>query len=320
MKIKVALLNKSDKRVDPIHPSVLAMAKGMKKCGVKIKYEVDPWKRDYPDVDLVVCRGAGRKMMPWQKGDGFPKTIRNNRHYDYILKRNKENKTTLIVDTAYITRGNYRSVGINGLHGNAYDFQKDCPDDRFKATGVKLKDWNTSGDTVFIVGQAIIDSSHSHVNLLDWYRDVYNDIKENSDCNIVFKIHPKILRLPRQKRLWEKLVKKNKFFPKDIEVSTKPLTEEYHRAKFFVTFSSLVGVDSMLNGIPAVATDKTSMAYGVAAKSVKEMLKNYPVTPDRQQWLNNLAYKQWSMDELKSGVAWKYYEPEIMKKIEKSRA
>ena len=141
-------------------------------------------------------------------------------------------------------------------------------------------------------------------------------IKENSDCNIVFKIHPKILRLRRQKKLWDKLFTKHKFFPKNIEVSTKPLTEEYSRAKFFVTFSSLVGVDSLLNGIPAVATDKTSMAYGVAAKSVKEMLKNYPHTPKREQWLNNLAYKQWSMKELESGDAWKYYEPEIIKKIE----
>ena len=48
------------------------------------------------------------------------------------------------------------------------------------------------------------------------------------------------------------------------------------------------------------------------------MLKKYPYTPERQQWLNNLAYKQWSMKELKSGDAWKYYEPEIIKKIEAS--
>ncbi|MDP0495697.1 MAG: hypothetical protein Q7Q73_05765, partial [Verrucomicrobiota bacterium JB024] len=65
-----------------------------------------------------------------------------------------------------------------------------------------------------------------------------------------------------------------------------------------VTISSNSGVLSVLSGIPTVALDDRSMAWGVTARDYEA------VTPDRTQWAHHLAWKQWTRDEIANGDAW----------------
>jgi hypothetical protein len=36
-----------------------------------------------------------------------------------------------------------------------------------------------------------------------------------------------------------------------------------------------------------------------------------PIMPDRKQWLSDLAYANWSIQEVKDGTVWKKFKPQI---------
>jgi len=40
-----------------------------------------------------------------------------------------------------------------------------------------------------------------------------------------------------------------------------------------------------------------------------------PLMPDRTQWLNDLGYASWNIDEVKSGAVWKRFKPHIEQMI-----
>lgn len=61
-------------------------------------------------------------------------------------------------------------------------------------------------------------------------------------------------------------------------------------AAMVITYNSNLAVDSWVNGVPAIAEDKGSMAFGVNSDT-------------RERWAYDLAWRQWSMDEISSGFA-----------------
>lgn len=70
-----------------------------------------------------------------------------------------------------------------------------------------------------------------------------------------------------------------------------------------VGFTSSALVTAALMGLPVVTLgDEKSAVSAIATKQLGETLKR----PDRKPWLNNLAYMNWSGDEIKSGLALDY--------------
>jgi hypothetical protein len=58
-----------------------------------------------------------------------------------------------------------------------------------------------------------------------------------------------------------------------------------------------------MNGIP-VFTGQSSLAWDMSMKSLTNI--NNPLMPDREQWLNNLAYTEWSVPEISQGTPIKH--------------
>jgi hypothetical protein len=48
--------------------------------------------------------------------------------------------------------------------------------------------------------------------------------------------------------------------------------------------------------------DPGSMAWDVTEHDLSRI--EFPIKPDRDQWAANLAYTQWTMDEMARGWAW----------------
>ena len=63
-------------------------------------------------------------------------------------------------------------------------------------------------------------------------------------------------------------------------------------------------VDAIINGVPGFTPDQACMAYCVASHQLLKV--ENPVTPDRTQWAKNLAYAQWSIEDMNPGLPWKY--------------
>ena len=54
-----------------------------------------------------------------------------------------------------------------------------------------------------------------------------------------------------------------------------------------------------MEGIPAFV-GPSSLAYDVGNINLKDI--SNPKKPDRQQWLNDLAYTEWTVEEISKGI------------------
>lgn len=154
---------------------------------------------------------------------------------------------------------------------------------RFNSMG-RLAPWRYGGEYALICGQVPGDMSVAGVCLPKVYR------KAAEECAAlgfkpVFRPHPKGPMPP----------------PPGVEVIEGTLDEALSGAAFVVTFNSNAGVDAALAGVPVVALDRGSMAWDVASPQVAP-----PWRPDRAAWATALAWKQWTLAEFKSGMAWEY--------------
>ena len=68
-----------------------------------------------------------------------------------------------------------------------------------------------------------------------------------------------------------------------------------------ISYSSNPGIHSIINGIPAFV-GPSSLAYDVGndIDFLHDIEK--PLTPDRQQWLNDYAHTEWTVQEISQGI------------------
>lgn len=195
----------------------------------------------------------------------------------------------LICERGYIgDRFYWTSIGFNGLNGRA-EFPE-YPDDggkRFERIGVPLKPWNPTGDSVLLVGQVRGDMSLRGKNLVPWYAETAKRCQEVYGLPVRFRPHPMEVRRGRATSV------------AGFETDKGELSESIERAAVVVTWNSNTGVESMLAGKPTVCHDIGSMAYEVAAHGIGEVCTG----EGREQWAHRLAWKQWTLDEIRSGDA-----------------
>lgn len=235
------------------------------------------WQRDYRepimeglrrhnalDLDAVFCWG-------WRRGKMF--------------KRRR--KRVIVLERGYIgDRFYWTSIGLDGLNGRATF--PDYPDDggeRFARMGA-LSCWKPEGSYVLIIGQVRGDAALAGRDLDPWYADTAKRAAALYGLPVRFRPHPESER----RGGWSPVP--------GCETDTGPLADALAGAAVVVTWNSNTGVDAMLAGKPAVAFDSGSMAWPVAGHALGD-----PANPDREKWANALAWKQWSMDEIRSGEA-----------------
>ena len=87
--------------------------------------------------------------------------------------------------------------------------------------------------------------------------------------------------------------------PKQIENTYDDFDLNFANAWAVVSWSSNPGIHAVLNGIPAFVGEQ-SLAYDIANHDFSTI--NSPKTPDRQQWLNDYAYTEWTTEEIAQGI------------------
>jgi hypothetical protein len=70
------------------------------------------------------------------------------------------------------------------------------------------------------------------------------------------------------------------------------------RAAVAITWNSNAGVDAVVAGVPLVTMDEGAMAREVSSHRIGAFVR-----PDRSAWAHRLAWKQWTLAEIESGVA-----------------
>jgi hypothetical protein len=89
------------------------------------------------------------------------------------------------------------------------------------------------------------------------------------------------------------------------------LLGEFAKTSHLVTYSSNAAVEAVLCGLPVTVLGD-GMARPLAQTTIQEVDNPYyPPTEKVQQWAHDLAYCQWTAEEIAAGRMWQHIEPLI---------
>lgn len=142
----------------------------------------------------------------------------------------------------------------------------DYPDDRLKKLNLEIVEQNTSGHYIILSEPS------------ETMKKIYNKPNWVNDMKKILKIYTD-----------RKLVVHNKF-------SRENLDELLKNAWAFVSLQSTAGFKAMQRGVPAFFTDQ-SLENVAKIEDIENPKIDYKI-------FNNLAYGQWTLDEIGSGEAW----------------
>jgi hypothetical protein len=171
-------------------------------------------------------------------------------------------------------------TGENGgyyrWHLNAYQLRhvRDLPDDRWRKLHTSVEPWQKGGRHIVIAAPT---RTYARFHKCEtWIADTIDALARVTDRQLVIRDKEQYKRRPIQK---------------DIE-----------GAHCLVTHGSNAAVESVILGCP-VFVHPDSAAALVGQTDLKKI--ETPIYPDRQPWLNALAYSQFNQEELINGVLWR---------------
>jgi hypothetical protein len=210
---------------------------------------------------------------------------------------------------------------------------ENSPSDRWnkfkKESGVELKDWNSPGDAILIMGQKEGDSSllnlyKDYKSFYDWVEHIILKIQKHTDRPIILRPHPR--NLSRGRNLSYKLQKKYPklkisvsentdsladYLPNDKnENKADGLYDDLKKAHCVITYNSLSAIEAICEGIPTFAFENGSMIWPIRQKDFAT-IENLNYNIDRTQWSYDIAYTQWTQREHATGESWAHLKPLI---------
>lgn len=231
----------------------------------------------YEPSEVAVVFGVFKKDIPisWPRGK--------------IIEEQK-GRQTVILETGYLNRGDgpehHYAAGLNGMNGWADFKNEDSPSDRWEKLGIELKPWKM-GSNILLCGQVPWDGNVQNVDIVTWLYETAGDLKKLYPHDILYRPHPKA-----KKALPPKLP--------GCRTSIVPISEDFDDAFCTVIYNSNSGVESLINGIPVICLGEGSMTKNMASHTLNGL-----ITDDRTQWANDLAYTQWTLEEMSAGESWK---------------
>jgi hypothetical protein len=171
---------------------------------------------------------------------------------------------------------------------------------RSRKLGLELKPWQQDGEYILICGQH--DKSlqwQGMPPMSKWVMDTIEQLQMHYNYPIIFRPHPRC-RLSDIERQYKNVYRQE---PKQISGTYDDFDMNFANVKYTVSWSSNPGIHSIINGVPAFVSPY-SLAFDVACPHL--LMVDNPHLPDRQQWLNDYAYTEWTIAEISQGIPLKY--------------
>lgn len=151
------------------------------------------------------------------------------------------------------------------------------------------------------------DASLRGIDINEWAFTAIQEIRKVSQRPIVVRNHP--LSSGRAMKDHETLARMvlmhNISGIKFSDGAMIPWHDDLRGAYCTVTYTSGLAVDSVLSGVPTVACDNGNFAWPFSSHYIEEIEHLLLADADTiNTWLKHLAMCQYSVEEMKSGVAW----------------
>jgi hypothetical protein len=214
-----------------------------------------------------------------------------------IWERNlAQSKPTIVLEVGGIKRGTTWKVGLNGINRDAYFGDLGNNSDRANLLSLELKPWNTNGTYVLIAGQhERSEQWRNQPRMSKWVLDMIQSVQAHSDRPIIFRPHPRC-PLPAIEREFKNVIRQT---PRQLPGSYDDFDMDFNDIYCTISWTSNPGIHSIIEGIPAY-TSTSSLAWDVSIKSLTN-LNTLPLV-DRQQWLNDYAHTEWTVEEISQGI------------------
>ena len=212
------------------------------------------------------------------------------------------NKPVIVLEVGGINRGVTWKVGLNGINRDAYFGEQNNDRTRADHLGLVCKPWRSDGDFILVCGQH--DKSLQWQNMprmSTWFLETYDEIRKYTERPIVFRPHPRC----RLEHIEHGLKNVHRQEPNHIANTYDDFDMGFSNVWATVSYSSNPGPHSCINGVPAFVSTH-SLAYSVGNDiDFLHDIEN-PMMPDRQQWLNDYAHTEYTLEEISQGIPLNY--------------
>jgi hypothetical protein len=296
--------------------SLEAFRKGIEKAGDFSKVVRG---LEYEECDIAVIFGDVRDA---------PAKKKRMRLKAEIIGRHR-GKGLIVIDTPvlmrpYDVKDEYRRIGIDSLFADTGKFNnKNCSNDRWSQLSntfnISINKDTHMGENVYILLQRFFDASlkgsqkFRPQKYFEWLSKVIDELSVETSKKIVIRPHPGSLNNENELKLIEKF--KNSILNKNIifDYKEKKLFDVLNDAFVTITYNSGSAIDSLLYGVPNITYDSGSHAYNITPNDCKNI--DSIVMPDINQWLQNLSYVDWSLEDMKNGISWIHLKKEVFNDI-----
>lgn len=214
---------------------------------------------------------------------------------------------TLMLDKGYtrhsvsgdIRAWEYWRVAVDHHHPTHYLMRTARPADRLDRLGLELKPWRKSGGHILLAGSSA--KYHAFYSLKDPTQWAHKMIRR------LQRLAPGREIVYRPKTSWKDA--------EAVEGATfqqgGAIEDALKDAHALVTHGSNACFEAILNGVPClILGDAVARPISTTVEEEIEQLRMVS-DAERMQWLANLAYQQWTLREMSTGLAWEHIRPVI---------
>jgi hypothetical protein len=218
---------------------------------------------------------------------------RNKQVYQYFKKLNKP---VIVLEVGALKRNELWRVSIENKF---FGHETNNTDERWNTLGIPVEPWRAPLDDLKI----LICCQHNYSQ--QWFgmpndniylENIITEIRKYSDRPIEIRPHPRLT---------------SNFYKtfKDVTI-VKPvkIQNNYDQYNFkevlkkswcVVNYNSTPSMISVIKGVPAFV-GQNSLTAPIANLDFSNI--ENPIMPDRQQWLSDIAYSEWTVDEISKGI------------------
>lgn len=225
--------------------------------------------------------------------------------FDAMLRRifrdyRARGKPVVLVDLGYWGRrdggrlSGYHKVSVNDRHPTEYFQRVQHDSSRVDALGLTIAPWRTPGSAVIVAGMSAKAALVEGFRPSEWEQKTISLLQQITDRKLIYRPKPS----------WgeAKPIAGAQYAPGDIDIAQ--LLSDCHAV---VTHHSNVAIDGLILGVPAFCT--AGAASPLACSDFTKI--DEPIYPEgRHQLVNDLAFCQWTVAEIRLGLPWRHLKNE----------
>lgn len=196
----------------------------------------------------------------------------------------------IVLENGYIhTSIAQYAVGLNGFNGWGDHRNENSPPDRWESLGLEIKPWREAGEHIALFAQM---GGHDYSLTMPsyWPDDVVQRLEMLTKRLIIYRPKPSRPKYMAKQHL-------NVSMPPFTDV---PLSRYFENAWAVVVYSSKIAVEALRCGVPALYDGPMSVLRTIIPRGLDAI--EDPPLPERWPFFCDLAYAQWSAEEISTGL------------------